>query len=216
MEEVIDNISDYIKNMNQKMIIGISGHGASGKTTFVRKLIDKFEENEVNLLNTDPYIISSDLRKYSEIDYEYNNESYRSKLTACHPSAHFILALERDIQMIKKGLDFYTMETHYRDSTYIQVNKKINIIEGMSTAFVNPDLFDLKIYFYTDGDTELNRRAVRDINERGMELAYLKASHEQRRIQYELFMHPYHRNFNIVIKNWDSGYEIEKYDIPKM
>lgn len=216
MEEVIDNISDYIKNMNQKMIIGISGHGASGKTTFVRKLIDKFEENEVNLLNTDPYIISSDLRKYSEIDYEYNNESYRSKLTACHPSAHFILALERDVQMIQKGLDFYTMETHYRKSEFINTNKKIHIIEGMSTAFVNPDLFDLKIYFYTDGDTELNRRAVRDINERGMELAYLKASHEQRRIQYELFMHPYHRNFNIVIKNWDSGYEIEKYDIPKM
>ncbi len=216
MEEVIDNISDYIKNMNQKMIIGISGHGASGKTTFVKKLIDKFEENEVNLLNTDPYIISSDLRKYSEIDYEYNNESYRSKLTACHPSAHFILALERDIQMIQKGLDFYTMEIHYRKSEFINANKKINIIEGMSTAFVNPDLFDLKIYFYTDGDTELNRRAVRDINERGMELAYLKASHEQRRIQYELFMHPYHRNFNIVIKNWDSGYEIEKYDIPKM
>src|SRR5690625_3914638 len=137
-------------------------------------------------------------------------------MTACHPSAHFLLDLERDIQMIQKGLDFYTMETHYRDSTYIQANKRINIIEGMSTAFVNPGLFDLKIYLYTDGDTEFSRRAVRDINERGMELAYLKASHEQRRIQYELFMHTFDKYFDIVIKNWDSGYEIEKYDIPKM
>ena len=36
----------------------------------------------------------------------------------------------------------------------------------MSAAFINPDLFDLKIYFYTDGETELMRRSSRDIAER--------------------------------------------------
>ncbi len=80
----------------------------------------------------------------------------------------------------------------------------------MSVAFTNPDLFDLKVYLYTDGETELMRRSSRDVTERGTSLEFLRQSHEERRIQYELFMHPYHQNFDIVIKNSNEGYFLEK------
>ena len=66
--------------------------------------------------------------------------------------------------------------------------------------FLNPDLFDLKIYLYTDGETEFQRRSSRDIVERGIDIDYLRQSHEERRIQYEVFMHPYSQNFDIIIK----------------
>lgn len=85
----------------------------------------------------------------------------------------------------------------------------MTIVEGMSVAFINPDLFDLKVYLYTDGETELTRRGIRDVSERGADINYLKQSHEERRIQYRLFMHPYHRNFDIVLKKSNEGLFLE-------
>jgi uridine kinase len=131
-------------------------------------------------------------------------------MTACHRAAHHLLALERDINMMKDGLDFYSIGTSYANSTFISSKNNVNIVEGMSVAFINPDLFDLKVYLYTDGETEFVRRSIRDISERGMDINFLKQSHEERRIQYELFMHPYHQHFDIVIKNSNESFVIEK------
>jgi uridine kinase len=150
------------------------------------------------------------------IDYEYNNEHHQDKMTACHPGAHNILALERDVHMIKGNLDFYTIHTNYSKSRLISSQNKVNIIEGMTVAFTNPDLYDLTIYFYTDEATEFKRRSIRDVKERGTNLEYLRQSHEERRIQYELFMHPYSEGFDIVIKSSDDGCFIEKGDLSRL
>ena len=210
MDQILQTIADRINGETTRVIIGISGHGASGKTTFAHDLIRLLGQEDVNDINTDPYIIGSDLRKYAMIEYEYNNEHHRDKMTACHPAAHNILALERDLHMLREGLDLYTIGTHYTKSRLLSSHNRINIVEGMSVAFTDPDLYDLKIYLYTDGETELRRRGVRDVAERGTELDYLVKSHEGRRIQYELFMHPYHHNSDIVIKNSNEGCVLEK------
>ncbi|HJF31181.1 MAG TPA: phosphoribulokinase [Sporosarcina psychrophila] len=213
MDRILDEIANWINNKDQKVMIGISGHGASGKTTFANKLVNLLEQKDINFINTDPYIIGSNLRKYTVLDYEYNNEEHHYKMTACHPTAHNLSALERDINMIRDGLDFYTIGTHYRESTLISSQNKVNIVEGMSIAFINPMLFDLTIYLYTDGETELNRRGIRDVSERGIDIHYLRQSHEERRIQYDLFMHPYHRNFDVVLKNSNEEFFLEKDDL---
>jgi uridine kinase len=131
-------------------------------------------------------------------------------MTACHSAAHNTSALERDIQMIRNGLDLYTIATDYSDSTLLSSHNKINIVEGMSVAFTDPQLYDLKVYLYTDGETELLRRSVRDVSERGASIDYLRESHDKRRIQYDLFMHPYSRSFDIVLKNSNEEYILEK------
>ncbi|GAA0459567.1 phosphoribulokinase [Alkalibacillus silvisoli] len=211
MEDILYKIANLVNKKDEKLIIGISGHGASGKTTFANNLVGLLEE-EVNYLNTDPYIIT-DARKYTTIDYEYNNECFSYKMTACHPAAHNLLALERYINMIRNSLDFYTIGTHYTESTLVSSQKDISIVEGMSVAFLNPNLFDLTIYLYTDGETELIRRGIRDVSERGADLNYIKHSHEQRRIQYHLFMHDDRQQFDIVIKNSDEESILEKFRV---
>ncbi|WP_405099621.1 uridine kinase [Oceanobacillus sp. FSL H7-0719] len=210
MDIILQDIADFVNKIDERIIIGISGHGASGKTTFANRLLKLMTKENVNYMNTDPYIIGSNLRKYASIDYEYKNIKHHYKMTACHPAAHHILALERDINMIRAGLDLYTIKTHYIDSTLLSSHNKVNIIEGMSVAFANPDLFDLTIYLYTDGNIELKRRSGRDIKERGADINYLIQSHEERRIQYHLFMHPYHQHFDIVLKNTNEEVIIEK------
>ncbi|PAV31616.1 phosphoribulokinase [Virgibacillus profundi] len=210
MDEILHGIANLIRTKENRIIIGISGHGASGKTTFANSLRKLLGPCGVNYINTDPYIIGSNIRKHTMIDYQFKNENHHYKMTACHPDAHHLSALERDVHMIKDGLYFYTIGTHYSKSTPISSRNKVNIVEGMSVAFINPNLFDLTIYFYTDGETELMRRGVRDVSERGTDINYLRQSHEERRIQYDLFMHQYHRNFDFVIKNSNEDFFLEK------
>ncbi|MEJ3737948.1 phosphoribulokinase [Bacillus tropicus] len=210
MEKLLQEIINWLRMSDEKIVIGISGHGAAGKTTFANRLVNLLNQNEVNYINTDPYIVSSDIRKHAVIHYMYQNENHRYKMTACHPAAHHLAALERDIQMVRAGLDFYTIDTHYMKSKLISSENKVTIVEGMSAAFINPDLFDLKIYFYTDGETELMRRSSRDIAERGANINYLRQSHEERRIQYEVFMHSYSQRFDIIIKTSDETICLEK------
>jgi uridine kinase len=210
MDKILQEIANFIISENKRVIIGISGHGASGKTTFAQDLLKLLGEENVNYINTDTYIIGSPLRKYTTIEYEYHHELHQDKMTACHPAAHNRFVLERDIHMIRNGLDFYTIGTDYTKSHFISAKKKINIVEGMSVTFTNLNLYDLKIFLYTNGETELMRRSVRDVTERGRDLNDLRKSHKERRIQYELFMHPFHREFDIVLKNTNEECIVEK------
>lgn len=210
MDTVIEKVRDFVSQRDDRMTIGISGHGAAGKSTFARQLAEKLGKEKINYIHTDPYIISSNLRKHAAIDYTYEGKIHRYKMTACHPDAHFLPALERDIIMVRSGIDFYTIGTHYSESVLISSEKQINIIEGMSVAYLDPALLDVGIYLFTDGETEFQRRSVRDVNERGMDLTYLQHSHEERRIQYELFMHPFSDQFDIIVKQVGATSYIEK------
>ena len=210
MEYIIQDISNWVNYSNKQIIIGISGHGAAGKTTFATNLMNHLNIKSVNYINTDPYIISSDIRKYTTIHYTYENEEHASKMTACHPDAHHLLSLERDVQMVRDGYDFYTLNTDYMKSELIQSNHPITIVEGMSVAFLNPELFDLKLYFYTDSETEILRRSTRDVVERGRDIAYLKQSHAERRIQYEVFMHPFSENFDLIFYSSNDTIALER------
>lgn len=212
MENLMDTLVNWIVSKKGRLVIGISGHGAAGKSHFTQELLARLGNKNVNCLNTDPYIVSSDIRRLSAIDYTYENENHRFKMTACHPAAHHLGALERDVRMARDGLDFYTIDVHYMERALISSENQLTIVEGMSAAFIDPELFDLRIYFYTDGETELMRRSSRDVAERGTDLEYLKFSHAERRIQYEVFMHPYSENFDIVIKTVGEQQFVEKMD----
>ncbi len=127
MEELIDKIIGWINKTDQRLVIGISGHGAAGKTTFANKLISRLnQKREVNYLNTDPYIVSSAIRKQCLIHYSYHNEPHHYKMTACHPAAHHLPSLERDVQMIRNGFDLCTIDTHYKNVQSIPIIRKVS------------------------------------------------------------------------------------------
>ncbi len=80
----------------------------------------------------------------------------------------------------------------------------------MSVAFIEPNIFDLRIYLYTDDETEFIRRMHRDVADRGANKEYIIFAHKERRVQYKLFMHKYHEDFDIVINNSNTGWAIVK------
>ncbi|WP_114167315.1 uridine kinase [Exiguobacterium sp. TNDT2] len=208
MNELIDMIVAQAER-EERTIIAISGHGGAGKTIFADALHERL--GDVNYINTDPYITDSTLRKSAMLDYTVDGQVHHYKMTACHPSAHHLLSLERDVRMVREGIGFFTIDVPYLERTWIDPAKRITIIEGMSVAFLEPHYFDVSVYLYTDSDTEFARRSVRDIQERGMDLSYLKASHDERRLQYELFMHPQREKFQTIVSTSNDVWTIEKH-----
>lgn len=208
MNELIDMMVAQAER-EERTIIAISGHGGAGKTIFADALRERL--GDVNYINTDPYITDSMLRKSAMLDYTVDGQEHHYKMTACHPSAHHLPSLERDVRMVREGIGFFTIDVPYLERTWIDPTKRITIIEGMSVAFLAADSWDVSAYLYTDSDTEFARRSVRDIQQRGMDLTYLQASHEERRLQYELFMHPQREKFQTIVLTSNDVWTIENH-----
>lgn len=55
----LERLTTYLSD-GRKHALRIFGHGASGKSTFAKKLQMKLGETQVNLLETDPYVITGE------------------------------------------------------------------------------------------------------------------------------------------------------------
>ena len=61
MNQLLNDVVRWINGNNKEVIIKISGHGAAGKSTFANELQNVLQQN-VNILETDPYIIDSEIQ----------------------------------------------------------------------------------------------------------------------------------------------------------
>ncbi|HEL0413641.1 TPA: phosphoribulokinase [Streptococcus equi subsp. zooepidemicus] len=208
MERLLQAIVTAAAN-REKMLIRISGHGASGKSTFAKRLQQLLPDGQSQLLETDAYIIANDFSQAVLISSPDQGEEVLGSITACHPARHELASLRRDIMMFKQGLDFLSIDTPWSPSFLVKGNVPILIAEGMSTTFLEPELFDLSLYFYTDDDTELQRRLGRDTSVRGRNSEFIQQSHANRRAQYACYLHPYHQQFDIVINQSQNRFIVE-------
>ncbi|NGL83282.1 uridine kinase family protein [Streptococcus equi] len=208
MEKLLQAIVTAAAN-REKMLIRISGHGASGKSTFAKRLQQLLPDGQSQLLETDAYIIANDFSQAVLISYPDQGEEVLGSITACHPARHELASLRRDIMMFKQGLDFLSIDTPCSPSFLVKGNVPILIAEGMSTTFLEPELFDLSLYFYTDDDTELQRRLDRDTSIRGRNPEFIQQSHANRRAQYARYLHPYRQQFDIVVNQSQNRFMVE-------
>ena len=80
----------------------------------------------------------------------------------------------------------------------------------MPAAFLPKNLFDLSICFYTDDDTELERRLARDTAVRGRDMNGVAAMHTIRRPQYEHYYKIYQDKADVLISQTEEGFGIDK------
>lgn len=203
-EKMLERLTAYLSD-DQKHTLRIYGHGASGKSTFARKLQLILGEERANLLATDPYVIVGEYR-----DLLSSKDFPHQKVTACLPAVHELSSLERDIRALQSGLDILTIGTAWASGLRLSAQKPILIVEGMSAAFLPKNLFDLSICFHTDEGTELERCLARDTAVRGRDVHWIRQAHTSRRQQYEHYYKMYQEEADSLISQTEEGFGIDK------
>jgi uridine kinase len=146
------------------LIIGIAGGTGSGKTTVVKKIVEKLPVGEVVVLPQDSYYKDS-----SHIPVEE-----RQNINFDHPDAFDWDLLSQHIAMLKADKSIeqptYSYLTCTRQAETIHVEpRNVIIVEGILALCDETlrSLMDLKVFVDADSDERLIRVIKRDIVERG-------------------------------------------------
>ena len=178
-------------------IIGIAGGTGSGKTTVVRKLIERLPHGEVVVIPQDSYYNDS-----SHVPFEE-----RQNINFDHPDAFEWPLLAKHIEMLKNGESIeqpiYDYITSSRQAETVHVDpREIIIVEGIM-ALHDPILrqqMDLKIFVDADADDRLIRVAQRDIVERGRTVeAVMDRYQKVLKPMHEQFIEPCKRHADVII-----------------
>jgi len=179
------------------LIIGIAGGTGSGKTTVVRKIIERLPKGEVAVLPQDSYYRDSShlpIEKRQEINFD-------------HPNSIEFELLQEHLKQLKTGTaidqPIYSYLTCTRSEETIPVQPtEVVIIEGI-LALTQPelrDLMDIKVFVDCDADDRLNRVIKRDIVERGRSVDKVLARYEDTLKPMHLqFIEPTKRYADIIV-----------------
>ena len=178
-------------------IIGIAGGTGSGKTTVVRKLIERLPKGEVVVIPQDSYYKDS-----SNVPIEE-----RQNINFAHPDAFDWPLLELQLQQLKEGKAIeqptYSYLTCTRQEETIHVEpREVIIVEGI-LALCDKKLrsqMDMKIFVDADADDRLIRVIKRDIVERGRTTeAVIERYQRVLKPMHEQFIEPCKRYADIII-----------------
>jgi uridine kinase len=146
------------------LIVGIAGGTGSGKTTVVRKVMEKLPDEDVIVIPQDAYY-----KDNGQISLEE-----RQKINFDHPdSLEFSLLIDQ-LKRLKMGYNIempvYSYLTCLRAKETITVSPApVVLVEGILilTDSGLRDILDIKVFVDADADDRLGRVIQRDIVERG-------------------------------------------------
>ncbi len=179
------------------LIIGIAGGTGSGKTTVVRKILERLPAGEVAILPQDSYYKDSGhlpLEERLEINFD-------------HPDSIEFELLTKHLKELRKGKNIcqpiYSYLTCTRATETIEVKPcHVIIVEGI-LVLTNPELrklMDLKVFVDADADDRLIRVIKRDIIERGRSVDKVMERYEKTLKPMHLqFIEPTKRFADIII-----------------
>ena len=206
----IQNFSSrLIQNPLKRIMIGITGESASGKSTICREIENVITKLNmpVTILTTDNYFndISELINKYGSFD-KLRDNGY----DVDSPNSFQLDILHNDLLKISQGEDVYSPE-YLLNGTGVSVPKakfvpsnKVIVVEGMASMYgENKDIYDIKVYVETNLEIRHERFLTRAYTERNQDLANAKKHWEYILGAGEKYVKPYKAEADIVI-NGDS------------
>lgn len=163
-----------INNPNKRILIGISGTSASGKSTIcktIREISDKLQL-PISIISTDNYFkdISHLIKKYGNFDNLRDNG-----YDIDSPEGFQLDILKKDLEDISMGNDILSPK-YLPNGTGISIpknipvqSKKIIIVEGTAALYIK-DLFDINIFIETNEEKRKERFLYRAVSERNQDL----------------------------------------------
>ena len=194
-----------IHNPEKRIMIGITGESASGKSTICNKIkhvISQFNM-PVSIVNTDNYFndISALIAKFGSFDALRDNG-----YDVDSPNSFQLDILKEDLEQISLGNDIYTPE-YLPNGTGISIphaayvkSEKIIVVEGMASMYGNnSEIFDVKIYVETDNDIRKKWFINRACTERNQDLENANKHWEYISIAGEKYVKPFRSDADIII-----------------
>ncbi|WP_303310368.1 uridine kinase [Hymenobacter sp. BT730] len=195
--------------MQHPYIVGITGGSASGKTTFLRRLLAAFPKEEICLISQDNYYHP---RETQTVD---SNGVTNFDLPSSIDSA----AYAADVLQISKGLEVRRPEYTFNNpgvepKELVFKPAPIVVVEGIFVFYFEEvaKLLDLKVYIDAEEHVKVLRRIVRDRDERGYDLEdvlYRYTHHVAP--TYEKYIKPFKQDADIIIPNnrhFDKGLDV--------
>lgn len=179
------------------LIVGIAGGTGSGKTTVVKKVMERLSNEQVVVIPQDAY--------YKDNGHIPLEE--RQKINFDHPdSLEFTLLIEQ-LEKLREGqtiaMPVYSYLTCLRSKETIPVKPaRVVVVEGIMILCDSRlrDMFDIKVFVDADADDRLGRVIQRDIVERGRSvMAVLERYHETVKPSHLQFIEPSKRYADIII-----------------
>ncbi len=179
------------------LIVGIAGGTGSGKTTVVRKVIERLPEDEVVVIPQDAY--------YK--DNSHIGMDQRQEINFDHPRSLEFSLLVNHLKKLKKeeaiNQPIYSYISCTRSEETIKVfPKHVIIVEGILilTNKQLRNLFDIKVYVDADADDRLGRVIGRDIIERDRSVSKVLERYEKTVKPMHLqFVEPSKRYADLII-----------------
>ncbi|MCS6935232.1 MAG: uridine kinase [Chitinophagales bacterium] len=178
------------------LIIGITGGSGSGKTTVVRKIMEKISYDQVAVISLDNY--------YKDNSHIPPEE--RKRINFDHPASVEFDLLVQHLQALKRGETIeqptYDYITSTRKKETIRVEPKhVIIVEGilLLTDKRVCDLCDIKVYVDAEPDDRLIRIMERDMRERGRTAQQVIERYGIVKSMHQQFIEPTKKYADIII-----------------
>ena len=192
-------------------IIGITGGSGSGKTLFIKKIIEDFTKKEVCLVSQDNYYKPRNQQPVDE-NGVYNFD---------RPESIDIPKFTDDLKKLIDGktirIKEYTFNNPEMDAGIIEFKPApVIILEGIFIFYVEEisRLIDLKIFIDAPEHIMLKRRIIRDQRERGYDLDDVLYRYEHHVMPaFNKYILPYKGHSDIIVnnhQNFNEGIKIIK------
>lgn len=178
------------------LVIGIAGGTGSGKTTLMKRIVERYAD-QVTVLSHDNYY-----KRHDDLSYEQ-----RCLLNYDEPDALETDLMAAHLDRLRHGeaidCPVYDFTLHNRSQETIHiVPKKVIIVEGI-LIFENKalrDLMDIRIFVDTDADIRLCRRIKRDVNKRGRTLESVLSQYQNTvKPMHDLYVEPSKKFASIIV-----------------
>ena len=180
-------------------MVGITGGSASGKTLFIKKLVDAFSSEEICLLSQDNYYHDRHLQPKDQKGLE------NFDLPESIDHVNFI----KDVQALHEGKTVFKKEYTFNNPNVVPKMLEFKpapviVIEGIFVFYFSEirKQLDLKVFIDAQEHIKLKRRINRDAVERGYGMDDVLYRYEHHVAPtFDRFIRPFKSEADVIIPN---------------
>lgn len=193
-QEAFDIVRILVENLKtgKPFVIGITGAGGAGKTTFGKNIEKYYGSANCVSIDLDDYLISREMRGKLEI-------------SGYHPKANKLFLARKNITDIKNKKQISKPRYDHSAGQFLEDEivepRELIIVEGISTLYPElAELNDLSFFLNASEETQIRSRVERDVKTRGYTLEEALTLYEVLKPEYKKWIAPTMAKASVVFE----------------